>query len=80
MVLLSVGVILPAVTLAQAPPYLLQWGSGGSGMGQFLDPVGVATDADGNVFVTDRDNHRVQKFTGEGSFLMQRGSPGSGDG
>ena len=42
--------------------YLTQWGSFGSGDGQFNTPVGVATDAAGDIYVTDNVNCRVQKF------------------
>jgi len=30
--------------------------------GQFAEPWGIAVDGSGNVFVSDRDNVRVQKF------------------
>ncbi|MFI5372623.1 MAG: hypothetical protein ACHQ52_13790 [Candidatus Eisenbacteria bacterium] len=42
--------------------YLTQWGSNGSGEGQFNIPLGLATDAAGNVYVSDNGNNRVQKF------------------
>jgi DNA-binding beta-propeller fold protein YncE len=60
--------------------YLTQWGSPGSGDGQFNFPYGVATDADGNVYVADTFNHRIQKFTNTGTYLCEWGSPGSDDG
>ena len=43
--------------------FLTQWGSGGSGPGQFDWPRGIAVDGSGNVYVADTCNHRVQKFT-----------------
>ena len=48
--------------------------------GQFARPVGLAIDSTPNVFVADRDNSRVQKFTSTGSLLAVIGSLGSGDG
>jgi DNA-binding beta-propeller fold protein YncE len=60
--------------------FLMQWGSLGSGAGQFDEPLGLATDASGNLYVSDLGNGRIQKFDSSGTFLLQWGSPGSGDG
>ena len=38
------------------------WGKSGSGKGDFNRPIGIATDAQGNAYVADTMNHRVQKF------------------
>ena len=43
-----------------------QWGTEGSGEGQFNGPSGVAVDQEGNVYVTEWNNHRVQKFSASG--------------
>ena len=43
--------------------FVLQWGSRGSGEGEFLCPEGIAVDSSGNVYVVDYSNHRIQKFT-----------------
>jgi DNA-binding beta-propeller fold protein YncE len=43
-------------------------------------PAGVAADAEGNIYVMDTDNSRVQKFDSEGNFLLTWGSEGSGEG
>ena len=51
---------------------LLSFGSRGSGQGQFLHPMGVAVDKDGNILVVDSENNRVQKFTSEGQFLTSK--------
>ena len=59
---------------------LAQWGSAGTGNGQFNNPTGVAVDAADNVFVADRNNHRVQKFDSAGNYLTQWGGLGSGNG
>jgi len=36
-------------------------------------PRGIAVDGSGNVYVSDRDNPRIQKFTSEGQFISQWG-------
>src|SRR2546427_358857 len=72
--------ILPATVGAQPPVYLTQWGTFGSGNGQFCDPTAVATDGAGDVFVVDSGNFRIEKFSGTGAYLTQWGSYGSGDG
>ncbi len=48
--------------------------------GQFVSPQGIATDADGNVYVVDTGNNRIQKFDAAGNLLTMWGSAGSGDG
>ena len=52
----------------------------GSDDGQLDRPSGLAIDADDNVWVVDGNNHRIQKFTPGGKFLMKIGSHGQGDG
>jgi tripartite motif-containing protein 71 len=37
-------------------------------------------DSEGNIYVSDMNNHRVQKFTGDGKFITKWGSEGSSDG
>jgi hypothetical protein len=37
-------------------------------------------DSQGNVYVSERDNRRIQKFTADGAFLTSWGSQGTGDG
>src|SRR5215469_10788130 len=51
--------------------WLKSWGERGSEPGQFNTPHSIATDADGNVYVADRGNHRIQVFDGDGKFLRQ---------
>ena len=58
-----------------------EWGSNGSGDGQFLEPYGLAIDKDGNIFVSDAYiNNRIQKFTSEGVFITKWGNWGSENG
>jgi sugar lactone lactonase YvrE len=59
---------------------LSQFGSAGSGQGQLSFPSGSAADANGNLYVADRNNNRVQKFDPAGVPLAAFGSFGSGDG
>ena len=65
---------------AEEYSFVLQWGSQGSGDGQFLAPTGVAVDSENNVYVVDPSRQLVQKFTSDGTFITKWGSYGSGDG
>ena len=60
--------------------FILKWGALGSGDGEFDYPFGVATDGDGNVYVADVRNSRIQKFDANGVFLTKWGTFGTGDG
>jgi NHL repeat len=56
------------VKLNKEGNFLKQWGSTGAEQGQFSGPKALAVDAQGNVYVLDSGNKRVQVFDGEGSF------------
>jgi DNA-binding beta-propeller fold protein YncE len=51
--------------------YLLQWGTRGTGPGQFMLPHNVVVDAQGRVYVTDRDNQRIEVFDPNGKFITE---------
>ncbi len=66
-----------------AGEFIAQFGDSGSEDGQLDRPQGLAVDpVSGDVYVADTDNNRVQRFTSEGVYVSQLGSPagGSGDG
>jgi len=51
--------------------WLKSWGEPGDGPGQFNTPHSIAADAQGNIYVADRGNRRIQVFDTEGKFLRQ---------
>jgi hypothetical protein len=54
---------------------LLSWGGTGDGDGQFAGRIeDIAIDKDGNIYATDSFNNRIQKFDGNGNFLLKFGS------
>ena len=50
---------------------LMSWGEPGTEPGQFNIVHNICTDADGWVYVADRENHRVQVFDGNGKYEAQ---------
>jgi len=67
--------------------FIKRWGENGIGDGQFNSPRDVAVGPDGSVYVVDtdnygssEDNHRIQKFTSDGTFVRKWGTSGTGDG
>jgi hypothetical protein len=50
---------------------LMSWGEPGTDPGQFNIVHNICCDADGWVYVADRENHRVQVFDGNGKYEAQ---------
>ncbi len=51
--------------------WIKSWGEPGDKPGQFNTPHSIAVDAQGQVYVADRGNRRIQVFDGDGKFLRQ---------
>ena len=68
-------------TASLTPTFVSNFGSTGSGNGQFVEPTGVAVNPlNGNVVVPDEGNNRVEVFNEKGEYLSQFGSFGTGNG
>jgi DNA-binding beta-propeller fold protein YncE len=48
--------------------YVTSWGKRGTGPGEFNTPHSIAVDSKGSVYVSDRENNRVQIFKPNGEF------------
>jgi DNA-binding beta-propeller fold protein YncE len=51
--------------------WLKSWGEPGDQPGQLNTPHSIAADAEGNVYVADRGNRRIQVFDGDGKVLRE---------
>ncbi|XP_066300817.1 uncharacterized protein [Branchiostoma lanceolatum] len=52
-------------------PQNVTFGEGGPGTGQFISPAGVTVSDEGEIFVADSGNQRIQVFTLQGTFVTQ---------
>ncbi|XP_022810253.1 E3 ubiquitin-protein ligase TRIM71-like [Stylophora pistillata] len=59
---------------------LLSFGKGGSSVGMFRCPYGVAVNDRDEIAVTDPNNHRVQVFSSDGTYLRSFGKEGDEQG
>ena len=62
------------------PTFVRTWGQTGKDDGQFRCPYNLVLGYNGNVYVADSWNHRIQYFTADGTFIRKWGSEGSADG
>lgn len=51
--------------------FIKSWGGKGSGPGQFQVAHGIAIDAQGQLWVADRENQRAQLFDADGRFIRE---------
>ncbi|MBI2006400.1 MAG: HYR domain-containing protein, partial [Nitrosopumilales archaeon] len=73
--ILLAGTMQVAFSATGSHPFILKWG--GSGLtepGFFSLPQKAAVDSEGNVYVTDLGNKRVQKFDNDGVFVAAWGN------
>ncbi|MFN8593560.1 MAG: hypothetical protein U0031_19035 [Thermomicrobiales bacterium] len=47
--------------------FVSTWGGYGTGLGQLIEPVGIAVGPDGNIYVADSGNARIAIFTPDGT-------------
>ncbi len=59
------------VKLSAEGDYISEWGTRGTGAGEFGLPHNLVVDAEGRVYVSDRDNQRIQVFASDGTFLTE---------
>lgn len=52
---------------------LMKWGSQGTAEGQFSYPSAITLDAEGNIYIADGNNYRIQKFDHKGRFVRMWG-------
>lgn len=62
------------------PVYVRDYGSSGSGNGQFSSANGIAVDSADNVYVTDYALDRIVKFNSSGVYQATFGGSGTGNG
>jgi len=68
-------------TAALTPTFVSNFGTSGSGNGQFKEPTGVAVNPlNGNLVVPDEGNNRVELFNEKGEYQSQFGVKGTGNG
>ena len=58
--------------------FVKSFGTTGEDNGKFLNPNSLAFDANGNIFVADSGNHRIQVLDPNGKFLNKWGTFGTG--
>ena len=65
---------------ATEPQHVFNFGSSGTGDGQFQRPLYITVDDSSNAYVLDYDLDRISKFDSGGNFAKVWGGTGSGPG
>ena len=80
LVALCLGPAAPVLAATNPPHFLTMWGTYGTGEGEFELPRDIAVDSDGNAYVADYDNNRIQKFDSSADYVGEWGAEGPEEG
>src|SRR5688500_6722345 len=78
--LLSSSFYLLPFAYSQKFSYIPSWSEQGFMKGRLLWPEGIAVDQEGNVYVADTANSRIQVFSSNGTFISTIGKYGTTNG
>ena len=67
----SIAAIAQSQVLDAGPEIVMEFGGSGTGPGYFQRPECIAIDANGSLFVGERENNRIQVFDSSGEFISQ---------
>lgn len=71
---------IPMAFAEDAYSFITKWGSLGNYDGLINLPASLAVDSSDNIYVTDTNNNRIEKFSNDGKFLAKWGTYGTSSG